>query len=399
MIDARANSDFPATLENLMKEVAQLAGSLVESKDLVEVLERILSPLRVPLNLGERPASEIIRFVPEGGSVGGVLRGLQPTMKLRESLGFLPLPRHGSTLAALLRLTQAVAQRNNGNPVIIVDDFGEDVDLDAALHVGSMLRMCSGQLWLSTRRGALGQCFGPEELVRLTNSRDAVRRIHVGQVPTTRAERLAARHLHLQILPAISSRAIIIVEGPHDRAALTTAAAKLNVEEGTPLPAAYRIVLLDAGAADSSGGNTAIPRLATLARNLGFHVTALIDWDQDAKVAEDLLKRNIETSNVVIRWPQGCAIERALLTGLEEDIIRLALKEISDALAVPLEFNPDKLSNADLIGRATVFLKSAGGMHTAFLEALPEKCLPPLIRTCLELMPRIVDQTGVVLQL
>jgi hypothetical protein len=136
-----------------------------------------------------------------------------------------------------------------------------------------------------------------------------------------------------------------------------------------------------------------------LARNLGFHVTALIDWDQDTKMAEDLLKRNIEASNVVIRWPQGCGIERALLSGLEEDIIRLALKEISDALAVPLGFNPDELSNAALIGRATAFLKSAGGMHTAFLEALPEKCLPPLIRTCLEQIPRIVDQTGVVWQL
>jgi putative ATP-dependent endonuclease of the OLD family len=140
LIDTQTHTDFPAAIENLMRAVAQLAEGLVESKDLGDVLERILNPLRIPLNLENRPAGEIVRFAPEGGSLAGVLRALQPTMKLREVLGFLPLARHGSTLTGLLRLSQAVAQRNNSNPIIVADDFGEDIDTGAALHLASTLR-------------------------------------------------------------------------------------------------------------------------------------------------------------------------------------------------------------------------------------------------------------------
>lgn len=363
---------------------------------MTEVLERILEPLRVPLGLGDRPAGEIIRFSPEGGSLAGVLRGLQATMRLREELGFLPIARHGSTLSALLQLAQGVAKRNSSDAVVVIDDFGENIDLDAAEHIASTLRLHAAQLWLSSRRGAIGRCFHPEELVRLAIRVDGKRRAFMGKAPLTKAERIASRHLNLQILPAVSSRAVVIVEGPHDRCVLVAAATKLGAEDRIPLPSAQRIAILDAGAADGSGGISAIPRLAKLARTLGFHVTALIDWDSNSTLAVERLSKNLEAADVVLRWPEGHAIERAVLSGLEDGVINDVLRELSNALSVPLGFDPGSVSGAALLDRAIGFLKSSGGLHGAFIDALPEGRTPPLIRKCLEEIQRSGSRTGLV---
>lgn len=396
LVDGREKKDFSDSLDHLMERIAQLAEDLVESKDLSDALERILDPLRTPLNLGDRPAADVVRFAPEGGSLAGVLRGLQPTVKLRDELGFLPLGRHGSTLTGLLQLSRAIAQAESAGAVVVIDDFGEGIDPDAAQHLAATLRARAAQLWLSSRTGPVGQCFRPRELVRLTVSHEGVRSLHIGQMPKGRSERIAARHLHLQILPAISSRAVVIVEGPHDRAALTAAATKLNLEEGVPLPAARRIGLLDAGAAEGSGGISAVPRLAKLARQLGFHVIALVDWDRDPKAAKERLDRTREAADVVVRWPQGHAIERALVGGLDDNIVRAALRDLSEALSVPLEFDPDAVSADDLVERATKFLKSSGGLQGPFVDALPAKCAPPLLRKCLEEIRGAVTKSGVV---
>lgn len=139
--------------------------------------------------------------------------------------------------------------------------------------------------------------------MRLTVSSNGTRTTHVGKPPTTKAERIAARHLHVQVLPAVSAKSVVVVEGPHDRAALVAAVTKLHNEDGVPLLAAQRIALLDAGAADQSGGHTAIPRLAQLARGLGFYVIAVIDWDRDAAIAQQCLSENLAHAHVVIRWP------------------------------------------------------------------------------------------------
>lgn len=184
------------------------------------------------------------------------------------------------------------------------------------------------------------------------------------------------------------------MEGPHDRAALTTAAMKLHAEKGVPLLAAHRIALLDAGAADQSGGHTAIPRLAQLARRLGFHVVAIIDWDRDAAIAQQCLSENLANANVVIRWPQGHAIERAILSGLDDGVIRAALKEVGQALAVTPDFEPADLSGAELVKRAGKLLKSSGGLHAPFLEALPKGTHSTLLQKCLEEIRTATAKTG-----
>ena len=396
LVEAGEQTDFSSALDRLMDGIAQLAEDLVQSADLVNVLERILEPLRTPLGIDDTPAANVIRFAPEGGSLAGVLRGLRPTMKLRDTLGFLPLTRHGSTLSALLQLSQAIAQENSADAVVVVDDFGENIDVDAARHMAGVLRSRAGQLWLSTRRGPVGQCFRPEEVVRLTTSDEGKRCANIGRVPLTKPERLASRHLHLQILPAVSSRSVLIVEGPHDRAVLSAIDVKLNIEEGIPLLAAQRMALLDAGAAEGSGGIAAIPRLASLARQLGFYVVVLIDWDRDEETSNQRLGQNLENAHTVIRWPKGCAIEKALLSGLDDGVIRSALEDVKEALSVPLGFDPNEFSGDQLVSRSIKFLKSSGGLHVPFVDALPNKCVPPLLRKCAEEIRQALSKPGLI---
>jgi energy-coupling factor transporter ATP-binding protein EcfA2 len=396
LVDSRTATDFASALDQLREGINQLAAGLVGSKDLTGVVSDILEPLRIPLGLGDRAAGDIVQFAPEGGSLAGIIRSLQPMLKLREELGFLPLARHGSTIAALLQLCQGAARADGSNAVVVVDDFGEDIDIDMAQHLASFLRARVAQLWVSTRRGAVGQHFRPQEMIRLTVSRGSIRRAYAGKTPRDKAERLAARHLHLQILPAISSRSVVIVEGPHERVVLTATAAKLNAEEGVSLPATHRIAILDAGAAEGSGGITAIPRLARLARDLGFHVIALIDWDHDRKAAKERLDRNLEATDVVIRWPQGFGIERALLQGLDDNVVRAAVTDMAEALSLPLDFDPGVLSADDLADRVAKLLKSSGGLHGPFVDALPEGDTPPLLRRCFEEIRQAITRTGLV---
>jgi energy-coupling factor transporter ATP-binding protein EcfA2 len=394
IVDLNQQADFSSSLDRFVSGIDGLAAQLIESKDLVASLEKIIDPLRVPLGIGTRTVSETVRFAPEGGSLSGILRGLQATIKVREDFEFLPLQRHGSTINGLFQIASALAKNDKKEAIILVDDFGDGIDFDSAMHFVSVLRNRSEQLWLSTRNGSLGKCFSLEEMIRLTVTLNGIRKVYAGQKPATKAERIAARHFHLQLLPAISTQTVVIVEGPHDRSALTAASSKLNREENVELLEASRISLLDAGAVDQSGGHTAIPRLAKLSKTIGFYVISLIDWDNDEITASNSLREALENSDVVIRWPRSYAIERAILFGLDDATIRTAVTEVSTAFNITLSFDPDSHSGESLIKQVVKFLKLPGGFHSPFIEALPEGCHPPMLRKCLEEMRLAVAKTG-----
>lgn len=95
----------------------------------------------------------------------------------------------------------------------------------------------------------------------LTDEPWGVRRFFV-EDPGGTIVNLAARHMSIQIFPAMSAASVVIVEGPHDRAALNALIDKLGAEEAAPGFAAYKIALIDAGAADASGGTGSVVRLA-----------------------------------------------------------------------------------------------------------------------------------------
>lgn len=396
LVDMGKAGDFAGSLDKLLEGISELAERLDTSKDLSTSLERIIAPLRVTLNLGDRSISDIVRFSPEGGSLAGVLRALAPVVKLADELGFIPVSRHGSTLGGMLELARAVAEAEGGGTVVVVDDYGESVDSLAAQHLASALRQKAAQLWLSTRTGDLGRAFLPQEITRLTVAHDGTRSVHHGPVPTTKAERIAARSLHLQLLPAVSARAVLLVEGPHDRIAMETAASMLNAAGQLPLPAARRIAVVDAAAADSAGGISAVPRLGQLARQLGFFVIALIDWDGKEEEAQQRLVATTATSDVVIRWPQGHAIERALVGDVEEGALRAALADVSAGFSVPLDFVLEYEVGAALRMRAMKFLKKSGGLHGPFLDSLPVAAYPQLMRRALEEVLAAVGKAGLI---
>lgn len=166
---------------------------------------------------------------------------------------------------ALVQVGEAIASLRESGAVLLVDDFGEDLDAISARHLAATFRTHADQAWVSTRRAACLEMFRPEEVIRL-HTAGLVRMAAQIDAPTTRAERIATRHLSLQLLPVASASTVAIVEGPHDRAALEALALRLLERPGTPLPAASSVAIVDAGVVDGSGGASAVVRLSRLAR-------------------------------------------------------------------------------------------------------------------------------------
>jgi hypothetical protein len=339
----------------------------------------------VPLGLGARAASEVIKFLPEGGSISGLLRTLNASLDLPSGVGTFPLHRQGSTVATLISVAQALATAGKGG-VIAVDDFGEDLDAASGQYMAATLRSSSAQCWIATRRSQVAEAFEPEELIRLARGGGGTRTVHYGKAPKTKPERLAARHLNLQILPAIASRAVVILEGPHDSAALRALSAKASAELGEPLPAATGVSIIDAAAADAAGGSSALGRLAAASRQLGLRTIAVLDHDGDGAHEERVLEATLASADVVVRLPPGHAIEMALLSGLDDGDIRAALRELNSGFGAELPVELDKLAGKQLADCSRRVLKSLGGLHAQFVGTLGSGRIPTvglaLLRAC-----------------
>lgn len=374
LVDEAEGDDFAEAMDALLEQIENAAESFSETTQVAAALDGVVDSLRRPLGLGTRAGSEIVQFMPEGGSLAGVIRSLGPSLTISSGLS-LPVGRHGSTTSEMLRVAEAVALRGDGEAIAVVDDFGENLDLATAGHLTALLRSSFEQSWVSTRRGAVAEVFRPDELVRLIRVRKGVPRVHQGSVPSSRADRVAARHLALQLLPAIASRTLVVLEGPHDRAALGAVAARRFEVDGSPLPAADGIYLADAGAVDRSGGAGAAVKLASFAANLGFRVVVVLDGDRAGDDAQDDAQA---VSQAVIRLPRGHAIERALVEGVDDAHVRKALESLSDAFGVALPADVAS-TTADALRRlACELIKSSGGLHAQFVELLPRKAIPPV---------------------
>jgi putative ATP-dependent endonuclease of OLD family len=383
LVEQTDGDDFAKALEGLESHIEDLAGEFSQTTQISTVLEQVLKEARLPLGLGSKAAADIVRFLPEGGSLGGLLRSLAPAVDLGDGADLLPLQRHGSTVAAILTATQSLAAIGNAG-IVVVDDFGESLDAASSNHLASAIRAAVGQVWLSTRRSQVVEAFAPDEIVRLARVADGTRKVFYGRAPATKPERLAARHFSTQLLPAIASRAVVVVEGPHDRAALISLARRRHSEQGVALPSARGVTILDAGAADASGGSSAIPRLTKLARTLGFRTVALLDHDGTGQQIEAELEAALADADAVVRLPHRCAIEKALLTGLSDEVIRAATEEVAAGFAVTVPAGLDGLTGGQLATAVAKFLKQSGGLHAQFVDALPTGELPPLAVQLLE---------------
>lgn len=380
MLEGADAGTLGSAFDALLDAVTDAGDALAQTPEILKVVAGVLRPVEGPLGI-DSSDGDIVQFTPEGGSLSGVLRTLQPALDLGGP-GHLPLHRHGKTANALLQAGEALGAIEANRAVVLVDDFGEDLDAISARHVASMFRRRAGQAWISTRRSSAVEPFRPRDIVRLHTAGGARSAAQI-DAPRSKAERIAARHLSIQLLPAASAGVVAIVEGPHDRAALDAAADRLLRTRGRPLPAAHGIAIIDAGVADGSGGAPAVARLAALATQLGFHTIGVIDGDVgddgDAYLAEVSA-----AADRVIRLPAGGAIELALIDGLDDAVVIAALASLCDAFDIRAPNDLESQSDKALLKSVVRILKKNGGLHAQFIETLPRRTMPGLLSSVLE---------------
>lgn len=374
LIDQAQGADFAPHLEQLLDAIRVAAAAFGQSAQVREALGQVVEPARLPLDADTADVSDLLRFAPEGGVIGAILRSLSATADLGDGAGFLPLERHGSTVSALFALCELLALGGTG--VVAIDDLGEDLDAATAGYLAAVLRKQARQAWVSTRRAPVAEAFRASEIIRLSFDDSNDRVASTGWEPADKAERMFMRHFALQVLPAIAARALIVVEGPHDRSAYGVIAERLFHQESVALPGSRRIAFADAGAAGGGGGSSVIPKLTAGARRLGFFTVAILDGDKDETAIQDTMN----DADLVVRLPDGCAIERAILDGLTDPIIRDAFAELD--VVPPADFNT--ITDAALRTAAIGLLKQRGGTHSQFLDALPAGVHPALARRVLE---------------
>ena len=376
-----------AAITELGDDVTAAAGKIASVKSVQEVLNRILDEgaacvLGMPM---PNPAARV-RFVADDGSVNALVRRLQPALALDEA-GPLPLPAHGSTAKGVLAVAEAMTAANIADAVVLADDFGDDLDAASGEFLAAVLRRAGGQVWLLTRRPEVVRAFDPTEVLRLTRSHGE-RRHHQLAATTDKKARLARRQLHLLLLPAMTTRSVALLEGPHDLEGYGAVAERRLTDAGTLPPATYGVRMIAAGIS-GGGGKEQLPRLAGLAKELGFHVRVVIDNDKpgsDTKLLADL----DGLAEQVIRLPQRTAVERALARGIPADAQRAALSAVSDLYE--LDLSVDDIPDADLEESIVKQLKQKNGLHQPFVAALPDGAVPPLAAAVLDTLTQPTGQ-------
>ena len=366
-----------AAFDGLGDSVSAAVARLSAEPAIAESVDAVLTTGGGAIRVGDDAvAGADVGFLAEDGTVGALLRTLQPALNL-DGGGLLPLTSHGSTATAVLSAAEAILLASVPGAIVLADDFGDQLDAAAAEHLAATLRAWSGQVWLSTRRPEVARAFDPAELVRLVRPGGARAHHQLDRIADRKAL-TAMRQLHTQLLATLTSPTVAIGEGPHDLAVYRF------VDRRRPpaaLPLSAHGVRLVAAGTGQDGGITQIPRVAALARQLGFRVLAVIDQDKNDA---ELVKRIQAECDVVIRLPKG-AIERAMLAGIPAQTIAIAAKATADEFGLP-----DPLAGAVDEAAITALCKviHKQGLHEQLLEALYAETgtHPPMINGVLDLI-------------
>lgn len=343
------------------------------------------------LEITDPHPANAVSFAAEDGSTAALLRAVQPALEL-DAAGSLPLSSHGSTAASILSMAEAALSASAPQAVLVVDDFGDQLDASAAEYLAGMLRRDAGQVWLSTRRPEAVRGFRPEEILRLTRSHGA-RRQHQLTPSTDRKERAVRRQLQLVLLPAMSSRTVALLEGVHDLEGYSAVSDRQLRVSGKAPPAAYGVRLVASAVGD--GGKESLPRLARLAVELGFHVFVVLDNDgpgTDAALLTDLQA----VAELVVRLPTRTAVERALVAGLSTGTVRTTLTWLDSEYALGLDV--PAITDAHLERQAAKALKMKSGLHQPWVDALPVRSAPPLAVAVLDAL-RVGPSAGSLLEI
>lgn len=385
LVELSGGTEFPQAIRDYMKAIDDQAASFVEKDQVKNVLEEVLGPIGELLRAEGRAVKDIVRMVPEGGAIGGILRSLTPAIDLTDGGGHLPIYRHRSSLGAVMRLAEALRLKRANAAVLVSDNFAEDLGAATAMHIAALLRTTEGQSWLFSREPAVADVFEPQEIFRLSLDASGERVVHQGRLPTNKSERVAWKHWQRNILPALTYAAAGVMEGPHDRLSVNSVATRRLMDSAAMPPGAHGVAVVDAGHA-GSGGSTGVPKLAALARAMGIWTVGIIDWDKAD--ADTILEAAVAACDSVIRLPDGSAIERLLIDGVGTEDLRLAVIGLIDVTGLEPPWDVETLADDDLRKRAVELLKSSGGLHESYVEALPDGVLPPMI---VKLIDTLID--------
>lgn len=380
ILDGRDAKAAVEAFNALAEVVAKAVGGLSADPAVAAAVDAVLAVSGAGERIGDsRISAEQVVFQTEDGSVAALLRTLRAAMHL-DAGGMLGLAQHGSTASAVLSMAEAMLLATVPGAVVLADDFGDQLDASAAEHLAGMLRSRAGQLWLSTRRPEAARAFEPAEVVRLVRH-GGVRSHHQVKRITDRKALSAMRQWHTQLLAALTAPTVVITEGPHDVAVLGM------VDRRRPpaaLPLSAHGVRLVAAGTGQEGGIDQIPRVADLAKQLGFRVLAVIDRDRDSTQTAGQLARVQAACDVVVRLPSG-AIEQAMLAGLSMDAV-------AAAGAALVEYGiPDPVAGYSGEQAVTQLCKVVHkqGLHEQVLEALyaePGAQHPPVIAMTLAIV-------------
>jgi hypothetical protein len=364
--------------QNLSRSVAAAADALSAEPAIAETIDAVLRAGGLAGHLGDSPpAASSVRFRPDDGSLAALLRAVQPALDLDED-GLLMLSSHGSTASTVLSAAEALLVAASVEGAIIVgDDFGDALDSAAAEHLANVLRASADQLWITTRRPEVARAFRPGELVRLSRGVTG-RGVHLVPEPSDKKEVALRRLLHAQLLPALTATVVAISEGFHDLTAYSAADRYRSMSTLPLASAGVRLICADNGA---GGGTSQIPRVATLARALGFLTIAIIDGDP-AKRTSSILSEIEAACDAVVRLPDAAAIEVALTAGVDVVALRTAA-----AVLPAYGVDDPTIGRADgEVADVLIHTLHSKGVHEQFLDALVAEIgsLPPLLDTVLD---------------
>jgi hypothetical protein len=306
---------------------------------------------------------------------------LGPTIDLGGGAGALPAWRQGSTIGTLFRLAELIALSFGSKAIVAIDDLGDGMDPASATHFAAIIRGIAGQAWIVTRLSSIAEIFDPNEVIRLNRALDGTRSAYQGNAPTTKSEAIAARHWRRNLLPTFNYHSVIVVEGPHDLAALHALAIRLCTEGGSCLPAAHSTTIISAGAT-GGGGYSSVLRITSAAKDMGLCAIGIIDGDT-APEAVAYVASHTGDANTIIRLPDTRAIEYAIIHDVPADSIRQALNDVSRAMNLPAIPNLGALVGNALESQAIKYIKN-NALHAAFIDALPFDALAPLAKALLE---------------
>ncbi|RDH74418.1 hypothetical protein DVS77_31800 [Mycolicibacterium moriokaense] len=334
-------------------------------------------------------SSDAVTFVSDDGTLATLLRVLQPAATLDEA-GMLPVRSHGTTAQSVLSAAEGVAAATakSGALVVIADDFGDQLDAPSAEHLAILLHKASNQLILTTRRPEVVRAFQPESLLRLTRSHGTRMQHQLGR--TDKHGRVNRRLVLDQLLAALTSQKVVLVEGPFDLEGYGALASRLaKAKKSDPrkhsLPANGLRLVCPPG---PDGGNTRLLGLAELAIQLGFHVKAVMDSDKPGS-SDDLINDLLAICEQVVVLPTRTAVEAALIRGVPGDKLRKTVEAlVTEEYMAPLPDDVDDDDIANYLVRSKVLKQQ--GLHIAWVHALT--AAPPIGTSVINAV--CSDQTG-----